>query len=112
MKGLRVVHILKMTFIGVLALTVIGYAVMWLWNWVIPPIVGWHAIGFAQAIALLVLCRLLFVGFRGRGGHWRRRMHQRWAPLSPEERQRLRDGVHHRCGSHRPPPTDEAASTT
>ena len=108
MKGLQLVRILKMALMGAIALTVVGYAVMSLWNWVIPPIVGWHSIGFVQAIALLVLCRLLFGGLRGRGAPWRHGMHRRWANLSPEERERLRGRLQRRCGTHREPPADEA----
>src|SRR5215472_13658529 len=52
-----------------------GEAIKYLWNWLLPPIAGWHIITFWQAMGLLALCRLLFGGF-GRGGGFgmRRRM--------------------------------------
>ncbi|HMK84720.1 MAG TPA: hypothetical protein VK437_02080 [Steroidobacteraceae bacterium] len=94
----RILRGLKILALVVLAVAVFGYAVMSLWNWVIPQVTGWHSIGFGQAVALLVLCRILFGGFRGRGGwHWRRRMEERLAQMSPEERERFREALSRRC---------------
>jgi hypothetical protein len=77
------------TFIG-------GQAVRLLWNWLTPPLFGWHQITFWQAIGLLALCRILFGGFGLHGGRsrYRRRMAERWEQMTPEERERLRG----RCG--------------
>lgn len=93
-------------------IAVVSWAVMLLWNYVVPPLFHGAAIGYWQAFALLVLCRILFGGVRGwRGGHghWRRRMwRERWESLTPEERARLRERFMERCG--RPmgaPPGDE-----
>ena len=62
----------------------LGVAVtMWLWNALIPEIVGWKAINHGQSLGLLVLLRLLFghFGYFGRGGfgrpHMSRREHRR-----------------------------------
>jgi hypothetical protein len=44
-----------------------GFIVQHLWNWLIPAIVGWHAINFWQAVGILLLSKILFGGFRGRG---------------------------------------------
>jgi hypothetical protein len=98
MKRLWIVRGFKVLALVALAVTVFGYGVMWLWNWLLPPLTGWHDIGFAQAVALLVLCRILFGGFRGHGGgwHWRHRMRERFAQMSPEERERFRETLHHR----------------
>jgi len=77
-----------------------GVLVEQLWNWLVPAIIGWHAIGFWQAVGLLVLTRLLFGGFRGRGGmHWRHRMGERWEKMSPEEREKFSRGLRGRCGT-------------
>src|SRR5262249_23615621 len=35
-----------------------GQVVMRLWNWLLPPLFGWHQIAFWQALGLLVLCRI------------------------------------------------------
>lgn len=85
---------LKMITFVALVLALAGYVVMALWNAVLPPVTGLHAITFVQALALLVLSRILFGGFRGwgrRSGHWRARMRARWQQMTPEERERFRD---------------------
>ncbi len=85
---------LRLIAFAALAVVLSGYVVMTLWNAVLPAATGLHAISFVQALALLVLSRILFGGLRGwgrRGGHWRGRMRARWQQLSPEERERFRD---------------------
>ena len=99
---------LKIAVLLALAIAALGYIVMSLWNWLVPPITGWHVIGFGQALALLVLCRILFAGFRGpRGGYWRHRMRERWEQMTPEERTRFRSGVGRHC-RHSQSPADGA----
>jgi hypothetical protein len=83
---------------GTLFTLVFGLAVMNLWNWLVPAVFGGKVLTFWQAVALLVLARLLVGGWRARwsgGGphHWRRRMMERWDVLTPEERERFRAGV-------------------
>src|SRR5947208_1354947 len=78
-----------------------GEVVKWLWNWLLPPLFGWHAITFWQALGLLALCRILFggLGLQGSpGSRIRRRMADRWTAMSPEERERLRQGMTERWG--------------
>src|SRR5664279_789684 len=48
-----------------------GWLVMHLWNWLLPALFGWRLINFWQALAMLVLCRILFGGVSGRGMHRR-----------------------------------------
>ena len=85
-----------------LFIAVSGGIVMLLWNWLLPSITGWRAIGFWEALGLLVLARILFSGFRGRGHwHWHGRWHDRWASMSPEEREKFREGMRARCGWRR-----------
>jgi hypothetical protein len=87
---------------AVLLVTIVGgTAVRLLWNWLLPPLFGWPQIGFWQALGLLALCRILFggLGRPGRGrSHMRRRMAERWERMTPEERERLRQGLGERCG--------------
>ena len=68
---------------------------------------GWTLrIDFWQAIGLLALSRILFggLGWRGSGrSHMRRRMAERWERMTPEERERLRQGMRGRCGFGPPP---------
>lgn len=78
-----------------------GYVVRQLWNWLLPPLFGWHTITFWQALGLLALCRILFGGLglhSSPGSRIRRRMADRWAAMTPEERERFRHGLGGRWG--------------
>ncbi len=95
-------RVVKVLAIGAVALVVFGGVTMALWNWLLPTLFGWPAIGFWQAIGLLVLCRTLF-GRLGRCGgvgraDWRRRLAERWEKMTPEEREQLRASWRHGCG--------------
>jgi hypothetical protein len=90
-----IVGMLLFIFVG-------GELVMRLWNWLLPNLFGFRMINFWQAVGLLALCRILFGGISGRGlhrGDWRgRRMAERWASMTPEEREKFREGMRGRCG--------------
>ena len=93
-----------------------GEVVKQLWNWLLPPLFGWHTITFWQALGLLVLCRVLFggLGLRGSAGsNMRRRMAERMAErmerMTPEERERFRQGVRGHFGFG--PPGGEGRET-
>jgi hypothetical protein len=67
---------------------VLGWAVMVLWNWVMPALfVGARTVDFAHALGLLVLSRILFGGFRGHGRWRERRIWRKWESMTPEERE-------------------------
>lgn len=89
--------VMKVVAVLVLApavLAAVSFAVMLLWNALIPSLFAGPVLGFWQAVGLLLLCRILFGGLRGHGGHgWRQRAWRaRWHRMSPEERDRFRDG--------------------
>jgi len=101
---------LKIAVLATLFVTIFSFVVMRLWNWLVPPIFGWHVISFWQAVGLLVLRKILFGGFRGGPGrHWRHRMSERWEGMSPEEREKFREGMRGRCGSFRTPAAEPKA---
>ncbi len=92
-------------------LSLISFAVMQLWNWLVPAIFGYSIITFWQAMGLFALCKLLF-GF-GRGGGrgcgpfggggapWmKRKMEERLRNMSPEEREAFKQKMKERCGHH------------
>jgi hypothetical protein len=81
-----------------------GVVVMLLWNWLAPELFGLRLITFGQALGLLALCRILFGGFGGgsRRSNTRRRMRERWEEMSPEEREKIREGLHGRGGPTSP----------
>jgi hypothetical protein len=93
LKGIRI------AISVVIAVIVFGFIVKSLWNVLIPPIFGWHTITFWQGIGLLLLSKILFGGFHRHGGgrsRWRQRMKDRWENMTPDERDKFRQGM--RCG--------------
>jgi len=75
----------------VVAIGVLGWVVMMLWNSVMPGLfVGARTIDFAHALGLLVLSRILFGGFRGHRGWHGRRHWRKWEAMTPEEREQFR----------------------
>ena len=82
-----------------------GEIVLHLWNWLLPPLFGWRQLTFWQAVGMLALCRILFGGVSGRGFHRSysgRRMAERWERMTPEEREKFRQGMRGRCGFDTP----------
>lgn len=71
---------------GLLAL--FGAVTMWLWNWLMPTIFKLPAIGFWQAVGILLLSQLLFrgcqVGRAGRGRWKKERIRQQMGEEAPE----------------------------
>ena len=78
----------------------LGWVVMLLWNWVMPGLfASSQPIDYWRALGLLVLCRILFGGFRGRhgGGYGGRERWQRWQAMTPEERAQFHKDRHGFC---------------
>lgn len=96
---------------AIAGLALFGILVRWLWNAVLPPVTGWHEITYWQALGLLVLSKILFGGFGCGSGRWysRRRMRERWAELTPEEREKFRDAMRSRCGGFDEPSSPRPA---
>lgn len=71
-----------------------GEIVMHLWNWLLPPLFGWHMLTFWQALGLLALCRILFGGLGHHDGGGPRHKFRRGKfcgrDLTPEEREKFR----------------------
>ena len=98
----RLILIAPLAILGMVIFTFIGgQLVLLLWNWLLPPLFGFREVTFWQALGLLALCRILFGGL-GRYGSgrsdYRRRMAERWERMTPEERERLRQGWRGRWG--------------
>jgi hypothetical protein len=106
----RLIFIAPAAIVGILLFMAIGgVLVLLLWNWLLPPLFGFRQVTFWQALGLLALCRILFGGRSwhgsGRSGY-RRRIAERWERMTPEERERLRQGWRGRWGFV--PPTGES----
>jgi hypothetical protein len=101
MRLKKLIWIVPLALLGMAVFTAIGGGVvLFLWNWLAPALFGLRSITFWQAIGLLALCRILFGGFGFGGGghrsHSRRRMRDRWEEMTPEEREKFRQGLHGR----------------
>jgi hypothetical protein len=86
-----------------------GEVVLLLWNWLLPGLFGWPQITFWKALGLLALCRILFGGLGGHGFHrasFRRRLAERWENMTPEEREKFRQGMRSRCGDFAAPTSE------
>jgi len=78
-------------------------AVMALWNYLVPDLFHGPEVTYVQALALVVLAKLLVGfsgprGFRG-GGPWRR--WDRWEKMSDEEKEKLRAKMRERFGDEK-----------
>lgn len=115
--SMRWIVLAPLAILGILVFVAVGgVVVLLLWNWLLPPLLGWPQISFWQALGLLLLCRILFGGFgihsSGRPSI-RRRMSERFSErfaermerMTPEERERFRQRMRERCGF--PPPRAE-----
>lgn len=110
----RLIWMAPAAILGIVIFTTIGgEVVMLLWNWLAPALFGFRQVTFWQALGLLALCRILFGGFgMGGGGHRnsRRRMEgrisermaERWEQMTPEEREKFRQGLYDRSGRTTP----------
>lgn len=95
-----------------------GYVVMLLWNYTLAEITPVQRIHFWQAVALLLLSRILFGGFRfngpkGRGGmppHKAQQWREKWMHMSDEERQRFKSQWKKHCPPPPPTPSDDDAN--
>ena|ERR1700693_3306020 len=102
------VMIVKVAVFLTIAIVGFGQGVLHLWNWLMPSLFGLRSITFWQAVGLMALSWILFGGWRGFHGRpglgyrrhwqWRHRMRQRWEQMSPEEREKFREGMRVRCG--------------
>ena len=98
----------KLALLATLGVTTFGFVVMGLWNWLVPDLFGWRAIGFWQALGLLVLSKIL-LGWHGGAGvpmSWRRRMIERYEQMTPEEREKFREISLRGSSSGGPPATE------
>ncbi|RAI98409.1 hypothetical protein LX64_04771 [Chitinophaga skermanii] len=100
----------KILVCGVAFVAVMGSAIKYLWNWLMPTLFNLPLITFWQALGLFILCKLLFGGMFGGGPKgswkdkklWRDKMAEKMKNMSPEEREKMREKLG-KCWSHRGP---------
>lgn len=100
MKTQKFLMVLKFTGIFLLIAFGLGFVTMNLWNWLVPALFHGPVISFSQAIGLFILSKILFGGFKGRGGwggrhprheYWRKKMEERMATMTDEEKEKMRN---------------------
>ena len=81
--------------------------VMLLWNAILPEVTGVKPLNFWQAAGLLILAKILFGGFKGRG-HWKHSGNEhwknKWMEMKPEEREAAKSRWQEYCNRKK---TDE-----
>ena len=107
MKFFNILKFITLAFAIVLAFS---FAVMLLWNWLIPAIFDGPRINFPQAVGLLALAKIL-VGF-GRGGWgggnrlrhkaWKKKFESKWEHMSPAEKEKFKHSFMGRCYQNKP----------
>lgn len=73
----RVLIVLAGIAVACGAIVLMGYVLVWLWNWLMPTIFRLPTIGFWQALGLLVLTTILFNRPRSLGHGSRERWRKR-----------------------------------
>ncbi len=88
-----------------------AWVVMFLWNAILPDVVGVKPLKYWQAAGLLVLAKILFGGFGGRRSNWKRsrKKHWRnkWMQMNPEERKEAKMRWKEYCNRRRSGGKDE-----
>jgi hypothetical protein len=81
----------KIMVLAVFGIAVLGWVVMALWNWLVPALFSGKEIAYLQAMGLLLLSKILFGHWGGR--HCPSRHLHRWHGMTPEEREKFREGM-------------------
>ena len=101
-----------------IATLILGGAVMFLWNAILPELTGVSPVKYWQAVGLLILCRILLGNFGGRirqSRNWQgnqgdetdksetafssnRPWGGKWMSMTEEERQQFKNEMRRRCG--------------
>ncbi len=110
MKYWWIGKILKLLAFVLAMIALFGFAVMQLWNWLIPEIFHGPTVTYWQAMGLLLLSHILVRGWHGHsiGGwkshRWKQKMEEKLAAMTPEEREKFKEEWRRRCGYY---PGDE-----
>ncbi len=92
-KGIKILGIVLFIAAAVFGLS---YVVMYLWNYALVPGVGFGEINLWQAMAILVLSKILFTGIRPRRGG-RKMWKRKWERMSAEDRERFKQKWERYC---------------
>src|SRR5258706_12413171 len=85
--------ILIFILVAPLAIFVFGQVVMFLWNNALVPVLHVSTVTFWQGLGILVLSKILFSSFSGRGGsrrdYWKQKM--MWKNMTPEQKEKFKE---------------------
>ncbi len=87
-------HFAKGILFGIIFIVLLSFVVFLLWNWLMPVIFGLRTISIFQAFGLLVLSKILFLGFHRRPApynHFKAREY--WKKRFEEERKSADDSL-------------------
>ena len=92
-------------FFALLAVFLFGAIVMLLWNAVLPSVLHVSTVTYWQVLGILVLCKILFGGFRGRPGREKgwgpaARFREKYRNMTDEEKQKFKEEWKRRCRGH------------
>ncbi len=91
-------------FIIAAVILLFGWIVQLLWNAILPSAIHAGELSYWQAVGLLILTRILFVGFGGKRfggpGGFKERMYlkEKWSNMSDEEKAKFKEQLRMRCG--------------
>ncbi len=109
MKNWFILKGIKIALFVIAGVFLMGYIVLSLWNCLVPELFHGPHLTYIQALGLLILSKILFGGFKGKGwrgncgcghrnGRWKERFEDKMSKLSPEEREKFRKHMSDRCG--------------
>lgn len=105
MKYWRPLRIGKFLAVAAIIFIVVGFVVMLLWNALVPDLFKGPVISYWQAVGLLLLSHILLRGWGRwhysngwRHRHWRHRLQEKLASMTPDERKKYEDEWRNRCG--------------
>ena len=104
-KGPWAVKGIFMLLFGAVFIALLGGVVMYLWNAILPRVIGVNPLSYWDALGLLVLCRILFGSFHG--GHKGRRgkekfarkkkWMEKWGSMTEEEKAQMKEKWREKC---------------
>ncbi|HEV8273443.1 MAG TPA: hypothetical protein VGQ04_19145 [Chitinophagaceae bacterium] len=90
--------ILLFILLAPIAIFVFGKVIMLLWNNILTPVLHVSEITFWQGLGILVLAKILFGGFGGRGGssYYYRKQRMMWNTMTPEQKEKFKEQLKNR----------------
>lgn len=98
MKSIQLKKIIAFIVFMPIAIALLAYVFMLLWNWLMPAIFGLNTITFWQGAGLLLLSKIIFskwgCGYRNKL-KWK--MEEKFATMTAEEKECFKQEMRERC---------------